>query len=104
MRLRLSTEGIDFQCSGNPGPKLDQNGRQKADREGAPMWTTQVIAQEIDGAEVLTVTVAGVKPSVTVGQRVSVVGLEAIPWNNNGKHGVAFRAEQISPVAATATK
>ena len=62
------------------------------------MWTTQVMALDETGGEVLAITVAGIKPSVTVGQIVKPVGLEAIPWNNNGKHGVAFRAVELKPV------
>jgi hypothetical protein len=29
-----------------------------------------------------------------------VVELEAIPWNNNGRSGVAFRAASVTPVNA----
>jgi hypothetical protein len=61
------------------------------------MGTTQVLAQDGENGEVLQVSVAGTKPSVTVGQLVRPLGLEAIPWNNNGKHGVAFRATEIKP-------
>jgi hypothetical protein len=84
--------------------KLDQNGKQKYTREGAPMWQTQIQALDEDGATVLMVTTAGEKPTVTVGQLVTPFGLEAIPWNTNGKNGVAYRAEQIKPVAVSASK
>jgi hypothetical protein len=62
------------------------------------MWATQVMALDETGGEVLSITVAGIQPSITVGQIVKPVGLEAIPWNNNGKHGVAFRAVELKPV------
>lgn len=64
------------------------------------MWTTQVMALDETGGEMLAITVAGTTPSATVGQLVKPVGLEAIPWNNNGKHGVAFRAVELKPVSA----
>ena len=102
MRLTIDTSGVQAQVTRNPEQKLDQNGKQKIDREGRPMWTTQVMALDETGGEVLAVSVAGVMPSVTVGQLVKLVGLEAIPWNNNGKHGVAFRAVELKPVTASA--
>jgi hypothetical protein len=100
MRLSIDTSGVQCQVTRNPEPKLDQNGKQKIDREGRPMWTTQVLALDETGGEVLAISVAGMTPSVTVGQMVKPVGLEAIPWNNNGKHGVAFRAVELKPVNA----
>ena len=48
--------------------KLDQNGKQKYTREGAPMWQTQLQALDEGGATVLMVTTAGTRPTVTVGQ------------------------------------
>jgi hypothetical protein len=48
---------------------------------------------------VIRVTVAGEQPRVTQGQPVRVDGLEAIAWNNNGRSGVAYRAESITPVS-----
>ena len=100
MRLTIDISGVQCQVTKNPEQKLDQNGKQKIDREGRPMWTTQVMALDATGGEVLNVTVAGTLPTVTVGQMVKPVGLEAIPWNNNGKHGVAFRAVELKAVAA----
>jgi hypothetical protein len=100
MRLGIDTSGVQFTVTKNTEQKLDQNGKQKVDRDGRPMWTTQVMALDESGGEMLAITVAGVTPSATVGQLVKPVGLEAIPWNNNGKHGVAFRAVELKPVSA----
>jgi hypothetical protein len=98
MRLSIDTSGVQYQATKNSEPKLDQNGKQKVNRDGQPMWATQVMALDETGGEVLSITVAGIQPSITVGQIVKPVGLEAIPWNNNGKHGVAFRAVELKPV------
>ena len=98
MRLTIDIAGVQCQVTRNPEPKLDQNGKQKIDREGRPMWTTQVMALDETGGEVIAISVAGMTPNVTVGQMVRPVGLEAIPWNNNGKHGVAYRAVELKPV------
>jgi hypothetical protein len=36
---------------------------------------------------------------VNQGQPVSFSELEAIPWANNGRNGVAYRAASIAPAA-----
>lgn len=99
MRLYVDTSKVMFSVSLNPEPKNDQNGQQKHRKDdGAPMWVTQVTAlDEQTGAEVLNITTAGQKPSVSVGQPVVPVALEAIPWATNGRHGVAYRATELQP-------
>jgi hypothetical protein len=104
MKLYVDTSKVTFQVTKNPEAKNDQNGRQKMNRDGAPMWTTQVMALDESGGEMLSVTVAGQKPTVTVGQAVTPIALEAVPWNTNGKHGVVYRAVEIKPIAVTASK
>ncbi len=84
--------------SKDPVEKLEQNGRQKLERgTGRPMWSTQVFVQDDSGGEVLTITTAGERPNVRVGQVVTASRLEALPWAANGRNGVAFRAEEIKP-------
>ncbi len=86
-------------------PKNDQNSKQKFTKDGAPMWQTEVQAfNPTTGATILTVTTAGIKPTVISGEAVTPVGLEAIPWNQNGKNGVVYRAEELKPVAVPAGK
>jgi hypothetical protein len=36
---------------------------------------------------------------VSQGQLVTFADLEAIPWNNNGRNGVAYRAALIQPAS-----
>ena len=48
--------------------------------------------------EVIRVTVTGDQPKVNQGQPVRFEELEAIPWTNNGRNGVAYRAAAIQPV------
>jgi hypothetical protein len=66
------------------------------------MWSTQVFVLDETGGEVLSITTAGEKPNVMVGQLVAVSGLEAIPWATNGRNGVAFRATELKPAAGAA--
>jgi hypothetical protein len=102
MQLEIRTEGVEFVVSRAPQPKHDNDGRQKADREtGAPLHVTELVAMDDTGAEVIKVTTAG-EPKITKRQPVMVVKLVATPWNIDGRGGVAFRADAIVPVPATA--
>jgi hypothetical protein len=106
VKLYVDTSGKQVTVSKDPAPKNDQNGSQRSEKgTGRPMWSTQVFVLDETGGEVLTITTAGEKPNVTVGQLVSVSGLEAIPWATNGRNGVAFRATELKPATgAAATK
>lgn len=101
MRLVVDTSRVQFTVSRGTEPKKDQDGKQRADRRtGELLYTVQLVAFDELGAEVLTVTMAGQPPQVTVGQVVTPVELEAIPWAQNGRNGTAFRAKALTPVEA----
>jgi hypothetical protein len=101
MQLEIKTEGVDFVVSRVPAPKNDTEGRQKADREtGAPLHVTELVAMDTTGAEVIKVTTVG-EPKVLKRQFVTVLKLVATPWTIDGRGGVAFRAEAITPVPST---
>lgn len=99
-RLYLDTAKVTFMVTKPAEEKSDGSGNQRRTKEGVPMWTVELLAQQEQGGAVINVTMAGEKPSVTAGQVVSLEGLEVIPWNQNGRHGNAFRASGIRPVAA----
>ena len=100
MKLIVDSSGKQVTVSRETVEKTEQNGRQKTERAtGRPMWSTQVFVLDDDGGEVITVTTAGEKPNVKVGQPVSLSKLEALPWATNGRNGVAFRAEEIKAVS-----
>jgi hypothetical protein len=104
MQLEIKTEGVDFVVSRAPQPKNDNDGRQKTDREtGELLHVTELVAMDETGAEVIKVTTAGA-PRVTKRQVVTVVKLVATPWIIDGRGGVAFRAEAITPVPMGAAK
>jgi hypothetical protein len=101
MQLEIRTEGVEFVVSRAPQPKNDNDGRQKTDREtGALLHVTELVAMDATGAEVIKVTTAG-EPKVLKRQFVTVLKLVATPWTIDGRGGVAFRAEAITPVPAT---
>ena len=99
MRYLLDTSSYSFQVTRAAEARKDfGKDVQKVDREtGRPQWVVELLAQDSERGEVIRVTVAGDQPKVSPGQSVRIEGLEAIPWNNNGKYGVAFRATAIHP-------
>lgn len=104
MKLLLDISRTQFTVTRGVAEKVDENGRQKTQRQtNEPLWTVQVMALDESGGEVLNVTVAGIPPKVNVGQVVIPVGLEAIPWAQSGRNGVAFRAVSLNPATAKTT-
>ena len=105
MRLFVDTSKVTFMVTKPAEAKLDQHGQQRHRKaDGSPMWTTQVTALDETGGEVISITVAGQKPEVTVGQMVVPVGLEAIPWKTDRGHGIAYRAEELRLEKAPTSK
>ena len=105
MKLIVDTIGKQVTVSREAVEKTEQNGRQRQERgTGRLMWSTQVFVLDDDGGEVITVTTAGERPNVKVGQPVSLSKLEALPWATNGRNGVAFRAEEIKATGLAAVK
>ena len=105
MKLYVDTGTKQVTVTKDPVEKADTNGRQKTERgTGRPMWSTQVFVLDDDGGEVITITTAGEKPNVKVGQAITVSKLEALPWATNGRNGVAFRAEEIKASGLAAVK
>ena len=96
MKLRIDTAGVSFVCTRAPEPRIAfDTGQAKTDREtGLPLWQVQLMALDASGGDVIAVTVAG-DPNVTVGQPVQVDGLVALPWSQEGRSGIAFRADAI---------
>ena len=104
MKLYVDTSAKQVTVTREPAEKMEQNGRQKVERgTGRPMWSTQVFVLDDEGGEVITVTTAGERPNVTVGQLVTLSKLEALPWAINGRNGVAFRAEYIKAAPGVAS-
>ena len=101
MNLVLKDSRWTFTVTRAAEPKTEFGGsQQKVDRRTKqPEWVVEVLAMDPERGEVIRVTVTGEQPKVSQGQPVRFEDLEAIPWNNNGKNGVAYRAASIQPVA-----
>jgi len=99
MRLMLDISGVTFSVARSPEPKTDfASKRQRTERgTNEPLWVVHLVAMDPQDTEIIKVTVAGEEPKLTQGQSVHLVGLEAIPWVQDTRHGVAYRAERITP-------
>jgi hypothetical protein len=101
MKLLLKDEKYSFTVTKAAEPKTEFGGtQQKVDRATKrPEWVVEVLAMDSERGEVIRVTVTGDQPKVNQGQPVQFSELEAIPWANNGRNGVAYRAASIQPAA-----
>ena len=101
MRLVLNDAKYTFTVTKAAEPRTEYgSGKQKMNRASQlPEWVVEVLAMDSERAEVIRVTVAGDQPKVNQGQPVQFSDLEAIPWANNGRNGVAYRAASIQPAA-----
>lgn len=99
MDLKVDTTRVGWTCTKDAVPRTDfETGQPKIDKaSGLPLYAVQMLALDDSGGEVLTVTVPG-QPNVIVGQRVTVTNLLAMPWSQNGRAGIAFRADAITAV------
>ncbi len=114
MRLYQDISKGQYMVTRETQPKLrDRKTKvQKVDGEsGLPMWSTEltVLMPAPDGASVIEVTTLGEAPSVSIGEYVQPVGLEALPWNSQGqdgqwRSGVAFRASELRSLTAVSAK
>jgi hypothetical protein len=102
MKLILDTSSTEFQMGGEFTPRLDKDGNQRRDKQGGtnlPLWAANLVAWSDGTVETILVTVALAEPpKVSQGQYVSVQGLQAMPWVQNGNSRVAFRADSIVPI------
>lgn len=102
--IKVDISGARYSVGSEPKPKNDMEGRQRTDRlSGTPLFTTQLIKLDDEGAEIIAVTTPG-NPGVGQGAEVRPVNLIAIPWQQDKRAGVAFKADSIDHVVAPSTK
>ena len=106
MRLPIDTAALNFTCSLPPEPVLDFTSRQqKADANGEPLNSVELVAFTDDGAQVFSVKFPGpAAPGVKHGVPVKVTRLVASPWERNGKAGISFTAAQVEAANGSAPK
>jgi len=86
-------------CSVAPEPVMNrQTGQQKADANGEPLYSVELVAFGAEGAQVLNVKFPGTPhPGIKAGVPVKVTGLVVSDWEIDQKHGLAFKATKIEP-------
>lgn len=98
VKLPIDTSGMTFMAAAEARPVTDFETRQpKADENGELLFNLQVVALDPDGAQIITVKIAG-DPQVGQGTMIALDGLVAMPWSMNERSGVAFRASRVKIV------
>src|ERR1700692_3937748 len=97
MKLLINTTGVSFTCTRAPEQRVSfDTGQPRVDKAtGLPLWLVQVMALDESGGDVIAVTVAG-EPKVSTGRAITVTGLVALPWSQDGRSGIAYRADAIT--------
>jgi hypothetical protein len=97
VKLKIDTAGVSFTCTRAPEQRVSfDTGQPRVDKAtGLPLWLVQVMALDESGGDVISVTVAG-EPKVSAGGAVAVTGLVALPWSQDGRSGIAYRADAIT--------
>ena len=102
MKLKIDTTTVTFTCTRAPEQRANfETGQPRIDKAtGLPLWQVQVMALDESGGDVIAVTVAG-EPKVSAGRAVTITGLVALPWSQDGRSGIAYRADAITQPADT---
>ncbi|RDS63569.1 hypothetical protein [Streptomyces sp. M7] len=93
-------------CAVPPAPRVAnrESGQLRVDREtGKAVFQVGLCLMAGASADVVNVSVAGEPAGVQLGMPVAVRDLVATPWENDGRHGIAFRAAEIRPLNAPAS-
>lgn len=102
MRLPIDTQHLSFIAANPPEAVIDFDSKlPRTDTDGRQVFAVGVVALGNEGADVLTVKVAGQPKGITQGLPVKVSGLVATTWQMGDRHGVSFRADVIEAVALT---
>jgi hypothetical protein len=95
-----------FMCVNPPEPKVANldTGEVRKDRvSGQTMFVVGVVAMRGRDSSVIQVNVPGEPGGLGVGTALRLVGLEAAPWDRDGRSGVSFRAVAVTPLEMTGT-
>ncbi len=103
--LPIDTSGMTLLCAAVPVAVVDfESKRPKADENGVPLFTVQLVVLHDGGAEIMPVRLSGAPSGRLVqGTPVRVAGLMATQWTMGERSGVSFRAESIEGTALAAS-
>ena len=92
-------------CVMAPEPRLVdiETGEVRKDRRtGATVYSVGVCGLRGRDSSVIQVSLVGEPEAVTVGAPVRLEGLEGMPWEREGRSGIAWRARSVHPLTAPA--
>lgn len=96
VRLPINTQNMQFIVATVPEAVVDFESKQpRIDSEGQRLFAVGLIALGTEGAEILSVKVAGQPKGLIQGSVAKVTGLLATTWQMGERHGVSFRADAI---------
>ncbi|WP_369171012.1 hypothetical protein AB5J49_25605 [Streptomyces sp. R28] len=89
-----------IRCLIAPEPRTTQEGDQRRDREGNPLWITGLVVRQQEGRrlEEIHVTTVGQPQGLAEGGEVKVTNLWARDWALEGRTGTTYRADSITPL------
>ncbi len=97
--IPVDTSRMVFIAAGPVRPRLvnRQTGELKTNAEGVQLWQLRVLAQvdDQDGESFLISFPAQTPPTVQLGMPLRIRGLTAIPWEFDGRYGIAFSAQSV---------
>lgn len=96
MKLPIDVSALQFLVAVGPVPVIDfESKTPRADDNGEPLYTVQLVAMGEGKADILPVKLAGSPGMLGPGTPVEVTGLVATPWSMGDRSGVSFRAASI---------
>jgi hypothetical protein len=102
VQLPIDTSAISFIDVMAPEPVLDGHTKQqKADSNGEPLYSIELVCIGAEGDEILSVTFPGTPPAgIRQGMPVKVTGLMITDGATGDRFGLTFRAAKVEPLSA----
>jgi hypothetical protein len=105
IQLPIDTSAVSFTDAMPPEPVLDrQTKQQKADANGEPLYSIELVCIGTEGDEILSVNFLGTPPGrIRQGMPLKVTGLMVTDWAIGDRFGITFRAAKVEPLSAADT-
>src|SRR5215831_3286633 len=98
--IPVDTSSLVTLCATPPVPRVRDTGELRTDKaSGQTLYEVGMLVVHNSSADVVKVSVPGEPKGLATGQPVRVTGLVALPWEQNGRHGIAFQATKIEPAS-----
>lgn len=101
LRFSIDTAGKTLLVASVPRAETKFNSDEVKLRDGKPVHALDILVMDEEGIEKIRVKIAG-KVDVPVQTPVRLIGLCMLPWEKDGKRGVAFMADGLEAVGKLA--